>query len=62
MLCSSCRTAGKYLRENLPDMAEVCHSKCPGGTWCTCQHKLRGVNWLLVDDAGVPIADPRRGG
>lgn len=31
--------------------------KCPGGTWCDCQHyEGEGVNWSLVH--GEPQATP----
>jgi hypothetical protein len=56
MICENCRAAGKLLqelRENaawLDEFDEVgyLHMECPGGTWCDCQHKETGVNWVQI--------------
>lgn len=39
MICSPCRSAGKYLTAGNAHAAELAHAQCKGGTWCDCAHK-----------------------
>lgn len=49
MICDKCRTAGNLLvavdlsydftTDDDVEEAASLHEKCPGGTWCDCQHK-----------------------
>lgn len=37
MICAHCANAGRW---RAPDVKTNLHSKCPGGTWCDCQHRV----------------------
>lgn len=64
MVCESCLDAGKLVKiagctdDNtkvyLEQQALGLHKECMGGTWCDCQHKTEGVNWLALKPATLP--------
>jgi hypothetical protein len=63
MICEPCREAGalNLARKDYPGSTStwmeqqviLLHAECKGGTWCDCQHKTEGVNWLEVNRAHV---------
>lgn len=47
-ICESCRHASEVEMDTPPEVIllwkRAFHDKCPGGTWCDCQHRIGRKN------------------
>lgn len=66
MICPNCAAAGDLTAQPSPDLRETRslagdeHAKCPGGTWCDCQHSTPPIEVLAQRRTAMPRGGPAR--